>query len=99
MRRVGLLLVVIGLVAAGCGTVRAILGLTAPAVVDISGKWVGTWRGHDVLGTPRTEDATADFVQQGSRGTGRIGPPRPLRRAVQRADARSRVRRRPLRRP
>jgi peptidoglycan-associated lipoprotein len=72
MRRVGLLLVAIGLVASGCGAVRAMLGLTAPAVVDISGKWVGTWRGHDVLGTPRTEDATADFVQQGSRGTGRI---------------------------
>jgi len=39
---------------------------------DISGKWSGSWRGYDVMGVVRNEDATADLRQQGSRGTGRF---------------------------
>jgi peptidoglycan-associated lipoprotein len=73
MRRVGLLLVAVGLVAAGCAaTTTTVYQPPTPGIVDITGKWVGTWQGYDVLGTPRTEDATADFLQQGSRGTGRL---------------------------
>src|SRR2546430_8491953 len=75
MRRVGLLLVAMWLVASGCAarTTRATMGPPqAPAIVDISGKWVGTWQGYDAQGIPRTEDATADLLQQGSRGSGRI---------------------------
>src|SRR2546422_6833619 len=41
-------------------------------VADISGKWSGSWRGYDVMGVVRNEDATADLRQQGSRGTGRF---------------------------
>ena len=75
MRRVGLLLVAMGLVASGCAarTTTTTMGPPpAPAIVDISGKWVGTWQGYDAQGIPRTEDATADLLQQGSRGSGRI---------------------------
>jgi len=75
MRRVGLLLVAMWLVASGCAarTTTTTMGPPpAPAIVDISGKWVGTWQGYDAQGIPRTEDATADLLQQGSRGSGRI---------------------------
>src|SRR2546430_17433955 len=75
MRRVGLLLVAMWLVASGCAarTTTTTMGPPpAPAIVDISGKRVGTWQGYDAQGIPRTEDATADLLQQGSRGTGRI---------------------------
>src|SRR5712691_797429 len=70
MRRVGLLLVVVALASAGCGVVGSVFGRRP--VVDISGKWSGTWRGYDVMGLPRSEDATADLRQQGSHGTGRF---------------------------
>ncbi len=95
MRRVGLVLMVIALVAPGCGLLmadtpagppesRVVVGSHGPSVpppvprrrprpvVDISGKWSGSWRGYDVMGVVRNEDATADLRQQGSRGTGRF---------------------------
>ena len=95
MRRVGLLLIVVALVATGCGLLMAdtpagppepspVMGAHGAAVrpplpkprprpvVDISGKWSGTWRSYDVMGVVRTEDATADFLQQGTQGTGRF---------------------------
>jgi len=70
MRRVGLLLVVVALASTGCGVVGSVFGRRP--VIDISGKWSGTWRGYDVMGLPRSEDATADLRQQGSHGTGRF---------------------------
>ena len=93
MRRVGFVLMVIALVAPGCGLLMAdspagppdsgvFVGshgasMRPPArrprpVADISGKWSGSWRGYDVMGVVRNEDATADLRQQGSRGTGRF---------------------------
>jgi len=95
MRRVGLVLMVVALVAPGCGLLmadtpagppesRVVVGSHGPSVppplprqrprpvVDISGKWSGSWRGYDVMGVVRNEDATADLRQQGSRGTGRF---------------------------
>ena len=93
MRRVGFVLMVIALVAPGCGLWMAdtpagppesgvFVGshgasMRPPArrprpVADISGKWSGSWRGYDVMGVVRNEDATADLRQQGSRGTGRF---------------------------
>src|SRR5207245_8895895 len=70
MRRVGLLLVVVALASTGCGVVGSVFGRRP--VIDISGKWSGTWRGYDVMGLPRSEDATADLRQKGSHGTGRF---------------------------
>src|SRR2546422_10663133 len=70
MQRVGLLLVVVALASTGCGVVGSVFGRRP--VIDISGKWSGTWRGYDVMGLPRSEDATADLRQQGSHGTGRV---------------------------
>ncbi len=93
MRRVGFVLMVIALVAPGCGLWMAdtpagppesgvFVGshgasMRPPArrprpAADISGKWSGSWRGYDVMGVVRNEDATADLRQQGSRGTGRF---------------------------
>src|SRR5947207_14438036 len=75
MRRVGLLLVAMGLVASGCAartTTTTMEPPPAPAIVDISGKWVGTRQGYDAQGIPRTEHATADLLQQRPRGTGRL---------------------------
>src|SRR2546429_9787903 len=75
MRRVGLLLVAMGLVASGCAarTTTTTMGPPpAPAIVDISGKWVGTWQGDDAQGLPPTEDATADLLPQVTRGSGRV---------------------------
>jgi len=95
MRRVGLVLMGIALVAPGCGLLmadtpagppesRVVVGSHGPSVppplprrrprpvADISGKWSGSWRGYDVMGVVRNEDATADLRQQGSRGTGRF---------------------------
>jgi len=75
MRRLGLLLMAVVLVATGCATARTKTINPSPAGdsgnVDISGKWSGTWRGH-VMGIARTDDATADLLQQGRRGVGRL---------------------------
>jgi len=74
MRRVGLLLVAIGLAVTGCGTMQAADSTAgAPPTVDISGQWVGAWGGFDdVDGLARRDDATARLVQQGASGTGRL---------------------------
>jgi len=70
MRPVGLLLIAVALMAPGCGGVRW-LWSSPRTDLDLSGRWSGTWRGH-VMGIARTDDATADLVQQGARGTGRL---------------------------
>src|SRR5947208_14493025 len=74
MRRVGLLLVAIGLAVTGCGTMQAADSTAgAPPTVDISGQWVGAWGGFDdVDRLARRDDATAGLVQQGASGTGRL---------------------------
>jgi len=75
MRRLGLLLMAVALVATGCAA--ATTGAINPPPtgdsgnVDISGKWSGTWRGH-LMDIARTDDATADLLQQGRRGVGRL---------------------------
>jgi peptidoglycan-associated lipoprotein len=63
-------LIAIALVATGCGATTKTIN--APPAVDISGRWVGTWTGYDFLDISRIEEATADFLQQGARGTGRL---------------------------
>lgn len=80
MRRLGLLLTVIVFAGSGCAMTKTRPDTidTQPAVidtqpaVDVSGKWVGTWRAYDAMGFPRNEDATADLLQQGGSGTGRL---------------------------
>src|SRR2546427_12174916 len=70
MRPVGLLVVAVALMAPGWGGVRWLW--SGPRTdLALSGRWSGTWRGH-VMGIARTDDATADLVQQGARGTGRL---------------------------
>ena len=69
MRPLGSLLVVVLLAATGCA---APTRTVSPPSVDISGKWHGTWSGYGVMGYPRRDEASAEFVQQGARGTGRI---------------------------
>jgi peptidoglycan-associated lipoprotein len=44
----------------------------APAGVNVSGRWVGTWYGHGVAGIPREQDLIAEFEQNGARGRGRL---------------------------
>lgn len=74
MRRLGLLLVVVTFAGSGCAatTNTQPVTLDAPPAADVSGKWAGTWVGYDAMGFPRTDDATADLLQQGGRGTGRL---------------------------
>jgi peptidoglycan-associated lipoprotein len=72
MRRVGPLLIAVALVATGCRATTATMMMSSPPAVDISGQWSGTWKGYDFQGIARSEDATADFRQQGARGTGRF---------------------------
>ena len=73
MRRVGLLLIAVALVATGCGATSGAMKTTDPlSTVDISGKWAGTWKGHEAGGYARTEEARADLLQQGTRGSGRF---------------------------
>ena len=71
MRRVGPLLIAIALVATGCGATTT-KTISAPPTVDISGRWVGTWTGYDFLDIGRVEEATAELLQQGARGTGKF---------------------------
>lgn len=72
MRRLGLLFAAIAVAAAGCATAAATSAPTTPPAVDISGWWDGAWSGYDVEGASRRDDATARFVQEGGRGTGRL---------------------------
>ena len=71
MRRVGPLLMAIALVATGCAAMTT-KKISSPPAVDISGRWAGTWTGYDFLDIGRIEEATADLLQQGARGTGKL---------------------------
>ena len=70
MRRVGPLLMAIALVATGCAAMTT-KKISSPPAVDLSGRWVGAWTGYDFLDIARLEEATADLLQQGARGTGK----------------------------
>jgi len=82
MRRIGLLMIAVTLVATGCSsrTARRTTA-TAPPVIappvssgrlDVSGKWAGKWIGYGIVDIPRNEDASAELVQRGSHGYGRL---------------------------
>lgn len=71
MRRVGPLLIAVALVATGCAAMTT-KKISSPPAVDISGSWVGTWTGYDYLDIGRIDLATADLLQQGARGTGKL---------------------------
>src|SRR3989442_11602784 len=82
MRRIGLLRTAVTLVATGCSarTARRTTA-TAPRVIappvssgrlDVSGKWAGKWIGYGIVDIPRNEDASAELVQRGSHGYGRL---------------------------
>jgi len=44
----------------------------ARPVVDVGGRWAGTWHGFGVFDWPRTAQAEAEFTQQGQVGQGRL---------------------------
>ena len=85
MRRIGLLMIAVTLVATGCAS-RTSRTATAPPVspapvspppvssggVDVSGKWAGKWIGYGIVDIPRNEDASAELLQRGSHGYGRL---------------------------
>src|SRR5712692_8677000 len=79
MRRIGLLMIAVALVAAGCAsrtsrtTTASAPPVTPPPVVksggvDVSGKWAGKWIGYGIVDIPRNEDAAAELLQRGSHG-------------------------------
>jgi peptidoglycan-associated lipoprotein len=87
MRRLGFVLIAVTLAATGCAskktatapTVRpprlspdALKPLPVNTGVDISGKWAGKWFGYGIVDIPRNEDATAELIQRGSHGYGRL---------------------------
>jgi peptidoglycan-associated lipoprotein len=82
MRRIGLVMIAVTLVATGCSS-RAPKRTTATAPppspppvssgrLDVSGKWAGKWIGYGIVDIPRNEDATAELYQRGSHGYGRL---------------------------
>jgi peptidoglycan-associated lipoprotein len=71
MRRVAILIAGLAVVVSGCATAKSRPPrAAAPAEVDVTGRWIGTWYGHGIVGIPREQDAFADFVQRGSGGRG-----------------------------
>jgi len=64
MRRRPILLLVLSLLVAGCAA--------NPSVVDVTGRWVGTWSGYGVTDVPRDEGVRLDLVQGGNIGEGRL---------------------------
>jgi len=85
MRRIGVLIIAVTLVATGCASSKSRTA-TAPPVspappspppvtsgrVDVSGKWAGKWIGYGIVDLPRNEDASAELMQRGSHGYGRL---------------------------
>jgi hypothetical protein len=87
MRRLGFVLIAVTLAATGCASKKTATAPTVrpprlspdalkpPPVntgVDISGKWAGKWFGYGIVDIPRNEDATAELIQRGSHGYGRL---------------------------
>src|SRR5262249_59836359 len=82
MRRIGLVMIAVTLVATGCSsrapkrTMATAPLVNAPPVssdrLDVSGKWAGKWIGYGIVDIPRNEDATAELYQRGSDGDARL---------------------------
>src|SRR5581483_6596792 len=68
MRRHGVLLLGMALVAAGCATAKTKL----PPAVDVSGRWTGHWIGYGILDIPREAAAEAALTQDGGQGFGEL---------------------------
>jgi peptidoglycan-associated lipoprotein len=73
MRRLGLLTLACVVALAGCATAKT-ARLDAPAVapagIDVTGRWVGTWNSHGVANIPRDENAVVELTQAGGQGSG-----------------------------
>lgn len=87
MRRIGFVLIAVTIAATGCASKKMATAPTVspprlspdalrPPVntgrVDVTGKWVGKWIGYGIVDIPRNEDATAELLQRGSHGYGRL---------------------------
>src|SRR5262245_49248302 len=80
MRRLGFLLIAVTLAATGCASKAKTTTAARPTPppparasgVDVTGKWAGKWIGYGIVDVPRNEDATAELVQRGSHGFGRL---------------------------
>jgi peptidoglycan-associated lipoprotein len=70
MRRLVLVVAGLALALSGCATLMPERPRAAPAAIDVSGRWVGTWYGHGVAGIAREEEAMAEFQQRGAMGRG-----------------------------
>lgn len=68
MRRLGLLVAGLMFGVTGCASLFS----PPPPVIDISGRWSGTWLGHGINGIPREQSAFAEFEQRGHGGRGRL---------------------------
>ncbi len=72
MRRLALLVAGLAFTVSGCATLMPERPRAAPAAVDVTGRWIGTWYGHGIEGIPREEEAIAEFVHRGAGGRGRL---------------------------
>ncbi len=72
MRRLALLVAGLALTVSGCATLMPERPRAAPAAVDVTGRWIGTWYGYGIYGIPREEEAVAEFQQRGAGGRGLI---------------------------
>jgi len=72
MRRLALLVAGLALAASGCATLMPERPRAAPAAIDVTGRWSGTWYGHGIAGIRREQDAIAEFEQRGAGGRGVI---------------------------
>jgi peptidoglycan-associated lipoprotein len=70
MRRLVLVVAGLALALSGCATLMPERPRAAPAAIDVTGRWVGTWYGHGVAGIAREEEAIAEFQQRGALGRG-----------------------------
>lgn len=64
-----LLMLVVASMTLACTTIRVVP--PAPAV-EVSGRWVGTWRAVDVGNAPREGQVDIDLAQDGAHGRGRM---------------------------
>lgn len=70
MRRLALMVAGLALAVSGCATLMPERPRAAPAAIDVTGRWTGTWYGHGIEGIPREQDAIAEFQQWGAGGRG-----------------------------
>jgi peptidoglycan-associated lipoprotein len=69
MRGIMRVAVVVTLFAAGCATSVPPL---RPPTTDVSGQWAGVWSGYGINNIQRQEPASAQLIQQGMSGHGRL---------------------------